>query len=504
MEMCDEVQRGDFMRSENKDKPKSNYSYNYRKMSSKIIASLMATSVLFTGFSTIIGDTNAYAANKDKTATKAKKVITNSAIEKKKAELKSLQKEQQSVKKSYSNLEDKILDLKDERQKLDNKMNKIEERTAEKQKEVSVLEDELSRLRVSMDSIQKDLDSRDEEFKERASSMYQDQQNGVSSLLNVFLNSDGLADLVSKLNSYRKIVKVDNQVIEEYIDLITQLKDKETRTKAVVSEINSKLNELKTLYKNVNETAKEKAQVEKDLKTQMKSLKSKIKTLNAQSDSAEGEIGKLIEKETVSRALAKIKKQEALSTRELAKVASSEVKISDKDLKSTDKENYEVDKKALSTINNSKKYVEQSDTKTYYDLITKYSKKYNIPSSLLKAVIQQESGFNAKAVNINTNGTVDRGLMQINSSTAPGLAKQLGWNYEVGIEFVPSKAIEMGAYYLSTLYVPDDLDRTLTSYNRGTAGAKRYKENTGSFASEYSQSVISYMKVFMKEEKQSK
>jgi len=48
---------------------------------------------------------------------------------------------------------------------------------------------------------------------------------------------------------------------------------------------------------------------------------------------------------------------------------------------------------------------------------------YGLHPALLKAIARQESSMNPKAVNENSNGTSDRGLMQINSGWWPTLAK---------------------------------------------------------------------------------
>jgi soluble lytic murein transglycosylase-like protein len=47
-----------------------------------------------------------------------------------------------------------------------------------------------------------------------------------------------------------------------------------------------------------------------------------------------------------------------------------------------------------------------------------------VSSTLLRAIAQHESGMRADAVNRNTNGTEDIGLMQINSSWLPKLARE--------------------------------------------------------------------------------
>ena len=51
------------------------------------------------------------------------------------------------------------------------------------------------------------------------------------------------------------------------------------------------------------------------------------------------------------------------------------------------------------------------------------AERYNVSSVLLQAIAQQESGGRAHAVGFNPNGTRDIGLMQINSSWLPTLAR---------------------------------------------------------------------------------
>jgi soluble lytic murein transglycosylase-like protein len=51
------------------------------------------------------------------------------------------------------------------------------------------------------------------------------------------------------------------------------------------------------------------------------------------------------------------------------------------------------------------------------------SQRFGVPASLLKAIALQESSGRANAINRNPNGTFDMGLMQINSTWFPTLAR---------------------------------------------------------------------------------
>lgn len=73
--------------------------------------------------------------------------------------------------------------------------------------------------------------------------------------------------------------------------------------------------------------------------------------------------------------------------------------------------------------------------------------RYNVPPTLLYAIAKTESGLNPRAVNrANANGSVDVGLMQINSFWFPVLAR-----YGISKEmlFDACTSIEVGAWILA-------------------------------------------------------
>lgn len=72
--------------------------------------------------------------------------------------------------------------------------------------------------------------------------------------------------------------------------------------------------------------------------------------------------------------------------------------------------------------------------------------RYGINPYLLYAIAKTESGLNPKAINRNKNGSVDLGLMQINSSWLPALRK-FGIDQQQLME--PCISIEVGAWILA-------------------------------------------------------
>ena len=97
-------------------------------------------------------------------------------------------------------------------------------------------------------------------------------------------------------------------------------------------------------------------------------------------------------------------------------------------------------------------------------------KKFSLPSGILRAIAKVESNFNPRAVNkSNANGTVDLGMMQINSIHLPRLAAA-GWRAE---DFWnPCKSIEAGAEILRAgIDAGGSLLAGLSRYNTGQSSS---------------------------------
>ena len=66
-------------------------------------------------------------------------------------------------------------------------------------------------------------------------------------------------------------------------------------------------------------------------------------------------------------------------------------------------------------------------------LITSFGLIYDIPLSLLYGIIEIESGFNPAAVHKNGDGTIDRGLMGLNSRTFSRYSKEQLYDIETNL-----------------------------------------------------------------------
>jgi soluble lytic murein transglycosylase-like protein len=107
------------------------------------------------------------------------------------------------------------------------------------------------------------------------------------------------------------------------------------------------------------------------------------------------------------------------------------------------------------------------DISKYDDLITEVSRKYNVDSALIKAIIKAESNFNHEAVS----PVGARGLMQLMPKTASSL--------QVDDSFHPEKNIDGGVRYLRYLLnlFDNNLPLALAAYNAGENAVARYNYN---------------------------
>ena len=120
--------------------------------------------------------------------------------------------------------------------------------------------------------------------------------------------------------------------------------------------------------------------------------------------------------------------------------------------------------KILDTKVENKKNPTQVSRSEINDLITKYSDKNGLDEDFVKAVINQESGFNPNA----TSHCGAMGLMQLMPSTAQGLGVKNAYDAE--------QNIEGGTKYLKGLMdrFNNDKSLALAAYNAGPNAVKKY------------------------------
>lgn len=94
----------------------------------------------------------------------------------------------------------------------------------------------------------------------------------------------------------------------------------------------------------------------------------------------------------------------------------------------------------------------------YNDALNASATKWNIPLSVLAAVIDHESQYNPSAINYNFNGTVDYGIAQLNSGTFGNSIYTM----------TPSQQIDAAAQTLAQNFKQlGSWDKAIAAYNTG-------------------------------------
>ena len=109
----------------------------------------------------------------------------------------------------------------------------------------------------------------------------------------------------------------------------------------------------------------------------------------------------------------------------------------------------------------------------YGDIITKYSRAYDIDPLLSAALIREESRFFKGAVS--SRGAI--GLTQIMAPTAYEISDKLGMKIEnYGDLFKPENNVKLGLYYYSMLFREFDSNIVfaLAAYNAGMGKVKKF------------------------------
>ncbi len=115
--------------------------------------------------------------------------------------------------------------------------------------------------------------------------------------------------------------------------------------------------------------------------------------------------------------------------------------------------------------------LDDAASKDYWPLMEKYSAKYNIDAFLVKALARKESGFRTDAVNHNTNGTNDYGLMQVNETTFKHYGIESNFldsdiNIETASKLIADNRRELGDSF--SIYT------WISAYNVGTPHVLKY------------------------------
>lgn len=109
-------------------------------------------------------------------------------------------------------------------------------------------------------------------------------------------------------------------------------------------------------------------------------------------------------------------------------------------------------------------FLRKTHPQKYAESVEKYAAEYDVPESVVYAVIKTESGFTPDAVSLK--GAI--GLMQINPDTFDWLCSKTGGEANALLLYEPDTNIRYGTYFLSLLHNEYKAwDTVYAAYNAG-------------------------------------
>ena len=99
-------------------------------------------------------------------------------------------------------------------------------------------------------------------------------------------------------------------------------------------------------------------------------------------------------------------------------------------------------------------------------VVSNASKKNNVNSALIVAMLWQESGYSANAKNDGGEDGIDRGIAQINSKAHPEVSDEQAYDYDFAIKWMAKELAD------SIEYFDGDISKAVASYNVGRGGVE--------------------------------
>jgi len=156
-----------------------------------------------------------------------------------------------------SNSYSKVRELEASIENLDNQIEGVMDKIADNKKQILVKEKDIKNSEGELKTAETDMKKQKELFSSRMRALY---INGSSGYLNVFLDSSGLGDFISRVDMVSRIISYDTKIISNYktkqkdiADKVDKLKTENKKLLALKSENENKLNELN---KNKNDQKK--------------------------------------------------------------------------------------------------------------------------------------------------------------------------------------------------------------------------------------------------------
>jgi peptidoglycan hydrolase CwlO-like protein len=144
----------------------------------------------------------------------------------------------------YQALKDKVNEISVKIQNLDAEISPLVQKMNDNEAEITKVNKEIDSTNKEIVQAKEDINSQEEVLGDRLREVYK--SGGQVSYLTVLLSSDSLSDLISNIDSAKRVVELDNKVVDELNSSKDKLDEKVESLQAKNDEIVSLNNEIKT------------------------------------------------------------------------------------------------------------------------------------------------------------------------------------------------------------------------------------------------------------------
>lgn len=118
---------------------------------------------------------------------------------------------------------DKTLELEEKIQNMDNSIQNLMYKIEDNNKDIEKNKEDISKLGKDIEKAQKQIESREDLFNKRVRAMY---ISGFDSYADIILESKGLSDLITRVDTVKKVMGFDQGVIKELKTKKEEIKEK--------------------------------------------------------------------------------------------------------------------------------------------------------------------------------------------------------------------------------------------------------------------------------------
>lgn len=173
----------------------------------------------------------------------------------------------------YEELKNKVADINEKIQSLDNDISVLVNQMEDNKSKISDLNDQIDDTNDQIDVVKEEISEKENVLGQRLREVYK--SGGQTSYLSIIFSADSISDLISRIDSASRIVKLDQKVVKEVVKTKDELDSK-------VNELQSKQDEIVALNEDINNKTDEKSakkQEQEGLLTQAKAEQDKFDKL---------------------------------------------------------------------------------------------------------------------------------------------------------------------------------------------------------------------------------